>query len=260
VGQRSVWQRIRAAWVALGSGATVVFVAWSLLAYRASDEARAALRDSPAVRVERGDAWWDFLPVDAAETRETGLIFFPGALVDPVAYAPLAHAVAAARHPAVLVEVPRRGGFGGADDPRVFERGLAAIRRLTRVRRWVLGGHSRGAVIASQLFRARPNRLGGLLLIASSHPRDFSLADTGLPVMKLYGTRDTVADVEKIDATRANLPAHTRWVRIDGGNHSQFAWYGFQPGDWPATVSRGHQQAATIAAVLDLLHAVDAGS
>jgi pimeloyl-ACP methyl ester carboxylesterase len=160
----------------------------------------------------------------------------------------------------VLVQVPRRGAFGGADDPRVFERGLAAIRRLTGVRRWVLGGHSRGAVIASQLFRARPNRLSGLLLIASSHPRDFSLADTTLPVMKIYGTRDTIADVEKLEATRQNLPPQTRWVRIDGGNHSQFAWYGFQPGDWTAAVSRGEQQAAMIDAVLDLLRKVDAGS
>jgi pimeloyl-ACP methyl ester carboxylesterase len=260
VAARSAWDRIRRIWVTLGVGATLVFAAWSLLAYRPSAEARGALDSDRSVTVERGDAWWDFLPRADAESSATGLIFFPGALVDPIAYAPLTRAVAAAGHPAVLIEVPRRGGFGGADDPRVFERGLDAIRRVTQVRRWVLGGHSRGAVIASQLFAARPNRLGGLLLIASSHPRDISLADTPLPVMKIYGTRDTIADVEKIDATRSNLPPHTRWVRIDGGNHSQFAWYGFQPGDWPATIARTEQQAAMVDAVADFLRAVDAGS
>jgi hypothetical protein len=40
---------------------------------------------------------------------------------------------------------------------------------------------------------------------------------------------------------------------IDGGNHSQFGYYGFQLGDHRATVSRAEQQAQTIRA---LLHAM----
>jgi hypothetical protein len=59
----------------------------------------------------------------------------------------------------------------------------------------------------------------------------------------LYGTRDTVADVVKLEASRANLPAHARRVRIDGSNHSQFGYYGFQPGDWPATITRRRSSA-----------------
>ena len=70
---------------------------------------------------------------------------------------------------------------------------------------------------------------------------------------RVFGTRDTVADVEKLDATRTNLPPSTRIVPIDGGNHSQFGHYGFQPGDWPATISREAQQAITRAALLDAL-------
>jgi len=69
----------------------------------------------------------------------------------------------------------------------------------------------------------------------------------------VYGTRDTVADVAKVEATRHNLPAGARQIRIDGGNHSQFGYYGFQPGDWPATISREAQQAVTLEVLLDLL-------
>jgi len=45
---------------------------------------------------------------------------------------------------------------------------------------------------------------------------------------RVFGTRDTVADSDKQDRTRSNLPASARIVRIDGGNHSQFGSYGFQ--------------------------------
>jgi hypothetical protein len=35
-------------------------------------------------------------------------------------------------------------------------------------------------------------------------------------------------------------------VRIEGGNHSQFGWYGFQPGDRWASISREEQQAVVV--------------
>jgi hypothetical protein len=46
-------------------------------------------------------------------------------------------------------------------------------------------------------------------------------------------------------------------VRIDGGNHSQFGSYGFQPGDWPATISRAEQQRLTREATLEMLRSVE---
>ena len=43
-----IWRRVRGVWVALGLGFTVVFAGWSLVAYRASADARQALRsDAP---------------------------------------------------------------------------------------------------------------------------------------------------------------------------------------------------------------------
>ena len=80
-----------------------------------------------------------------------------------------------------------------------------------------------------------------------------SLAATSVPMTRVYGTRDTIADVEKIERTRVNLPPSARMVRIDGGNHSQFGYYGFQPGDWPATISREAQQGIVRQAILDAL-------
>ena len=245
-----LWPLIRRVWITVGITATVVFVTWSLIAYRATAEARRALASDSRVTVTDAGTHWSF---DPAAPSATGLVFFAGALVDPVAYAPLARAVADAGFTVMLVELPRRGAFGGADGPEVFGRARAAAASRGKVTRWVVAGHSRGGVVAAQVVRDGFPGLAGGVLIGTSHPRDFSIASTTVPMTRVYGTRDTVADVDKLERTRPNLPPSTRIVAIDGANHSQFGYYGFQPGDWPATISREAQQAITRAALLDAL-------
>lgn len=248
------WTTVRRVWIRTALAGTVVFVTWSLLAYRAQDIARAALESDARVTVTRADGHWAFTPPNPAVA---GLIFFPGALVDPVAYAPLVRAIAGAGYTSLLIEVPRRGAFGGAEGPEVFDRAKAAAAR-TGIARWIVAGHSRGGVIAAYVVRDGFPGLAGAVLLGTSHPRDFSLAATLIPMTRVFGTRDTVADVEKLDRTRANLPASARIIRIDGGNHSQFGYYGFQPGDWPAAISREAQQAIVRGAILDALAAAAA--
>jgi len=248
--KRPRWQTIRKIWVRTGALAGGIFITWSLVAYRAQSSAGAALDSDARVTVTRGDGYWMLRPASPAPA---GLVFFPGALVDPVAYAPLVRAVAEGGHVVVLIEVPRRGALGGADGPEVFARARAATAASAPIARWVLAGHSRGGVIASIAARDGFPGIAGLVLIGTSHPRDFSLAHLRLPVTQIFGSRDTVADEDKVEAARARLPAATRLVRIDGGNHAQFGYYGFQPGDWPATISREAQQAITRAAILDAL-------
>jgi pimeloyl-ACP methyl ester carboxylesterase len=251
----SVWQRIRRIWITTGVSATVVFVAWTLISFRASSTAHAALNGNDAVSVSKGEHHWLFQPRESP--ARTGLLFFPGAMVDPIAYAPMLLAVAEEGYPALLVQLPRRGILGGAEGAEPLNRAATAMVRAPLVVRWVVAGHSRGVEIAARLAATRAPSIAGLVLIGSSHPRDFSLASSPLPVTRVYGTRDTVADVEKQEATQRNLPPSTTLVRIDGGNHSQFGFYGFQPGDWPATISREEQQRQTVAAILDMLRSVD---
>jgi pimeloyl-ACP methyl ester carboxylesterase len=250
---RGLWARIRRIWAIAGVTAFVVFTGWSLLAFRANAAGRAALGGNERAGVERGDGFWLFRP--RAAGAAAGLLFFPGGLVEPAAYAPLALEVASAGFTVALVELPRRGAFGGAESPEVFSRAAAAIRTADRVASWLVAGHSRGGAVAARAVHERPSAYAGLILIGTSHPRDFSLRGVGIPVTRIYGTRDTIADPEKLEAARPNLPAHTRDVRLDGGNHSQFGAYGFQPGDWPATISRQAQHEMTREAVLRALRA-----
>jgi pimeloyl-ACP methyl ester carboxylesterase len=226
-----------------------------LIAFRATSHAREELSSDARATVARGTNHWRFEPTTS--TARTGLLFFPGAVVDPVAYAPLLHEVTAAGYAAVLIEVPRRGALGGAEDPAVFVRARDAMSSTKNVDRWVVAGHSRGGLIAASLVRTDASKFAGLVLIGTSHPRDFSLADAPLQVTQVFGSRDTVADVEKVVAARRNLPGSLRAVPIAGGNHSQFGYYGFQLGDWPATISRADQQRLTRDALVAALRAVN---
>ena len=255
---RRVWRRVRRIWVTLGISFTVIFGGWSLIAYRASAEARAATRPDDAVSVMHPEGVWHFLPRQGGRPPRTAFVFFPGALVDPIAYAPLARAVAAAGYPAHIIELPQRGAFGGAESSELWERVCSVVCGTTAPTRWVAGGHSRGGVVASSLaWRGGWRGFAGLVLIGTSHPRDVDLSGLAVPVLKIAGTHDGLASRGEVEANAHLLPPTTRWVWIEGANHSRFGWYGFQPGDRPAGISAASQRAQTLRAVLDLLAAVD---
>src|SRR5438270_500507 len=78
--------------------------------------------------------------------------------------------------------------------------------------------------------------LPGVVLWGSYPQASDDLSGSALAVVSISGTRDGLSTPAKIDASRPLLPPDTRWVVIDGGNHSQFGWYGPQGGDNPAGI------------------------
>ena len=89
---RGAWRVVRRVWITLGLAATVVFAVWSLIAYRATDEARRALVSDASVAVTDTTGATRFTPAAGRARSDAGLLFVAGALVDPAAYAPLARA------------------------------------------------------------------------------------------------------------------------------------------------------------------------
>lgn len=257
--RRSVWYWIRRVWATLGILALLGFAGWSFVAYRASGDARAALVSDDRVGVVRGAHHWLLAPGEASP-RKSSLVFFPGALVEPAAYAPLLRKVALAGYAVLLIELPRRGVFGGADGTEVIGRARRAMLGVSGVAEWVIAGHSRGGAVAARFVRESGSGVRGLVLVGTSHPRDFSLAESKLLVTKILGTHDGIAPIDKSEENRHLLPTMSRWVLIEGGNHSQFGSYGFQPGDYFATVDRDWQQELTRQAIVDSLESVARGN
>jgi pimeloyl-ACP methyl ester carboxylesterase len=230
-------RRFRIAWATAGVAFTV-WVVWNMEAHGVPADVRAS---SSSVAVTERDGATVFLPTGVS-AEHTALVFVPGGGVDPDAYLPFVRAVADAGWPVALVRLPWRMAFTDSGQIEVW-------RRVTDVRTWwgasrpiVLGGHSRGGML-SALFASRyPSDLSGLLLIGTTHPRDHDLSSLRVPVLKISGTRDCVADLDASKAAASNLPSQTVWTTIVGANHAQFGYYGSQLGDCRPTISREEQQ------------------
>jgi dienelactone hydrolase len=246
---RRVLRRLRRALIVILLFLVVATSAYVRLAFHPVGVGPEVLTSDARVRVDnRADALV-FQPVD--DRGDAGLIFYPGCPVPSEAYAPLARRIAEQGYPVFLMHVPYRCATAEDQQQQLFAATRAVI--ATSRRRWVLAGHSRGAVHASRLLSEQPNLVGGLVLIGTTHPRDVDLASLPIPVMKIYASLDRVAPEAQMRANASRLPASTRWVRIEGGNHRQFGSYRYQLFDSDATISREAQQRQTAAAIVEML-------
>lgn len=240
-------QRIHYIWVRVGLALLVLMPLAAYLAFRPWGVAADVLQTHGSVAVTTSDEAIVFAP---AEPRSSGLLLLPGCPVDPVAYAPLARRIAEEGHAAMIVKIPYRC----ASSPNLeaqLERRVHALAATSPATRWVLAGHSRGAAHTARIATTRPNDIAAYILIGTSHPRDHDLSRLAIDVTKVAATLDGVAGPAQFETAR--LPASTEWVRIEGGNHAQFGFYGYQLFDGRAMITRDAQQAATRAALLAVL-------
>ena len=235
---------LRRLWI--GAGLCAMILLWVSFQARGVDPV--LLRDGLHVHVTDTAEALGFEPQGVPPGA--GLIFLPGAMVDPVAYAPLARALAERGVRVVLVKLPLRLAASQAQQAEVVRRIQLVIAEQPAVA-WALAGHSRGAALAGQLALRPDLKIKRLILIGTSHPKAaaWDLAQSELAVTKIYATHDGLAAVDEVLANGRYLPPSTRWVRIEGGNHAQFGWYGPQIGDGRATISRADQQSQLIDAL-----------
>ncbi|ASA19971.1 alpha/beta hydrolase [Paenibacillus donghaensis] len=220
-----------------------LFIWRYLTPYAPEKKAETALISSGGVTVEQNDNWITFEP---AVSTGTAVIMYPGALVKPEAYSPLARSVAAAGHPFYIAKMPFNlavtKGDAAADIIRVHP-GLS----------FVIGGHSLGGVMASRYASEHPDQLEGVFFLASYPDEKGSLKGTTLSVLSILGTEDGVMDLASYRKGRNYLPDNTVYYSVQGGNHAQFGSYGEQKGDGKATITEEEQQKRTAASMLDWL-------
>jgi dienelactone hydrolase len=209
------------------------FVIWAETPLGPMPEALAAMESDALVQVEQGD-WFTFRPLGSEPLD--GAIIYPGGRVDPRSYAPMARALAEQGHLIIITPMPLNLAVFNPDAA------VAVIAANPEIDFWLVGGHSLGGAMAANFTRRNPGLVVGLFLWAAYPSSNDDLSGLDLNVVSIYGTLDGLATGDKIDASRPLLPADTTWAAIEGGNHAQFGWYGDQPGDNTATISREEQQ------------------
>jgi hypothetical protein len=212
--------------------------------FGATPAAVSAMSGSGDVRVTDAPAHIVIEPTSGTPTR--GLVFQPGARVDPRAYVPMLSEVSRQGVIVFVVKPPFGIGFLAMTAPHAF------IDRHPEVTSWTLAGHSLGGVVAATFAHDHPGLVRGLALWAS-YPVD-SLADrSDLAVASVSGTRDGFTTPADIEASRPLLPGDTAYTPVEGAVHAYFGDYGEQPGDGTPTVSRPEAQRQIVAATVALL-------
>jgi len=200
-------------------------------------EALACMQSSEGVTVNKG-AFYSFEPADGS--TKAGLIFYPGGRVDPISYSPYAFSLAKKGYLAVIVPMPLNLAIFG------IEKASEVIKAYPGIDTWVIGGHSLGGSMAAQYASNNPNKLKGLILLASYPPASVNLSSLPIEVLSIYGTNDGLTSLDEINASKSRLPPASVFVEIEGGNHGQFGYYGKQEGDREATISRELQQSIVL--------------
>jgi len=217
--------------VALALGIVAVLI-WTQLVMPADRAAAQAVFDNPAVTVTDTDVSVVIAPAEKPSTA--GLVFIPGAKVDPYAYlATLSGTVEATGMTVVITKPVLNLAFF---DQRPLDTFTDTAPDVTA---WLVGGHSLGGVRACMYAADAP--VAGLVLFGSYCA---AAVDDDLAVLSLSGSEDGLSTPAKIQDTADLLPADTVFVEIDGANHAAFGAYGAQPGDGEATISPAESERA----------------
>ncbi|WP_228479478.1 alpha/beta hydrolase [Microbacterium atlanticum] len=221
----------RIAWWIVGSlGALIVagvvgILVWSQVGVMPAEAGPLDdVRANPAIEISDTGGAIVLSPAD--DGADVGLVYVPGAKVEPLAYADkLAGLVADAGLTVVITKPWLNLAFFDLRPLDAFT-GLAP-----EIDTWVVGGHSLGGVRACQLA----TDADGLALFASYCATD--LSESGIPVLSISGSEDGLTTAGKIADARPLLPADAVLHEIPGAAHSSFGDYGPQAGDGTPTIS-----------------------
>ena len=225
-------------WAVIGISLSI----WVYFSFNAKIFDDNILNSSSTIMVNVTDDFISFTPTSKSKNV---LFFYPGALVDPFAYAPLCRKLSENGYQVLIIRMPWRMATKGYN--KIIELNLLK----DKSKNFILAGHSQGGMMAAQFVYENPDAIGKLILLGTTHPRDIDLSNSTVKVLKIYGSNDGVATKQKVNNNKSKLPSGTKYIEIDGGNHSQFGYYGFQLNDNKASITKEKQQDLILTNILD---------
>jgi hypothetical protein len=211
--------------------------------YPARAAAQAALESTDQVTVSQ-DQRIVFKPL---HPMGIGLIFYPGGLVEPAAYAPVLHELAGEGVLVVITPMPL--------NLAIFNPGAASavMDDFPEISTWVLAGHSLGGASAAIYAENNPDLIDALVFWDSYPPGSADLSDNDLAVLSIYGTMDGSPNTDNFVDKRDLLPADTEFSAIEGASHAQFGDYGPQKGDVEPVLSLEEQHNLVVEIMLEFI-------
>jgi hypothetical protein len=185
----------------------------------------------------------DGVTVFNPKNAKTGIIFYPGAKVEHVAYAPLMDALAESGILCVLIEMPYNLAIfdiNAADGIQDY---------FPEIENWYMAGHSLGGAMAATYLDGHTNEFDGVILLGAYSTVNI----TDSRVLSIYGSFDRIMNREKYSECKKNLPKDFKEVVIQGGNHAGFAMYGHHEGDGVAEIDTVEQIEQTVKAILEFI-------
>ncbi|PJI07806.1 MULTISPECIES: alpha/beta hydrolase [Clostridium] len=209
------------------------FYVYTLNYYKAQNTAKETVAQSNHYAVKDG-SMIIFYP-KFRDKDKTAIIFYPGAKVEYIAYAPILKKLADRGITTVLLKMP----FNLA----IFDTNAAdkVYKKLPNIKNWYISGHSLGGAMASKYSAENESRLKGIILLGA-----YRIKKTTLRTLIVYGSNDKILNKTKLDKT-------SKILEINGGNHADFGNYGDQKGDGKATITRESQQNQTVEAILNFI-------
>ena len=225
--------------IALFTG-SIGFVGWATFnTQKATEPAITVLNQN---NVQLKDGLLVFYP---NSTTERGLIYYPGGLVDPEAYAVTAQGIADSGILVIVPKMPLNLAFLD------INRADGVISKYPEINTWVIGGHSLGGAMAAEYAKNNVDKVHGLIMLASYPAKNEDFVNFSIPILCIVGSNDPGAPKQEAFYETASDSA-TLFV-IEGGNHRQYADYSYQNNDGNATISAAEQQAEIITAVISFL-------
>jgi dienelactone hydrolase len=208
---------------------SVSLVVWATVrAQEATERAVMVLRENG---IQREDRQLVFRP---SAPNNKGLIYYPGGLVEPEAYAVTAQGIADAGYLVVIPKMPLNLAFTG------INRADRIRADFPEIKSWVIGGHSLGGAMAAEYAKNNVNNLDGLIMYASYPANYEEYINFPIPILTIIGSKDPGAPQQQ--AFYEAISDSARRFIIEGANHRQYADYSFQRDDGIATISAAEQQ------------------
>ena len=221
----------------IGTGGLVTWA--TLSAQEATERAVKVLNDND-IKLEDG-----LLLFRPNSTTDRGLIYYPGGLVDPEAYAVTAKGIADAGYMVVIPKMPLNLAFMGVNRANKIRADHPEINS------WVIGGHSLGGAMAAEYAKNNEDSIDGLIMFASYPAKYEDFVNFPKPILTIISSKDPGAPKQEAFYETINDSAQIYF--IEGGNHRQYGDYRYQKGDGIATISVNQQQDQIIAATVQFL-------